>query len=115
MNFWCSRASRYNGGGQVLLPPREGRGGSVDGSALIFGNGEISRRARAWTLRLALTLAVGLVFTVWSSEDAHAVSKQKYYQVGSFCVGEQSSTYEASNEVLYGQSVTRPLAYSYYY
>jgi len=87
----------------------------VDGSALIFGNGEISRRARAWTLRLALTLAVGLVFTVWSSEDAHAVSKQKYYQFGSFCVGEQSSTYEASNEVLYGQSVTRPLAYSYYY
>jgi hypothetical protein len=36
-----------HGGGQVLLPPREGRGGSMHGSTLTLRNGEISRRARA--------------------------------------------------------------------
>jgi hypothetical protein len=88
----------------------------MHGSALTFGNREISRRAWAWTLRLALTLTVGLVFTVWSSEEAHAVSNVDYFPFGSsFCVGERSSTYESSSGFLYGQSVTRPLTYDYYY
>ncbi len=84
----------------------------MDGSALTLANGGTYRRARAWALRLALTLAVGLVFAVGSSEEAHAVSDVGYFPFGSsFCVGERSATYEGSSGFLYGESTTRPLAY----
>src|SRR5215210_2642237 len=103
-------------GGQVLLSPREGRGGNVDCSALTLGAGGTYRQARAWALRLALTLVVGVIFAVGSSKEAYAVSDEGYFPFGSsFCVGEGSSTYQASNGFLYGESVTRPLAYGYFY
>jgi hypothetical protein len=78
----------------------------VHGSALTFRNGEISRRVKAWTLRLALTLTVGLVFTVWSSAEAHAVSNVDYFPFGSsFCVGERATRVRTAG--LPGQQMVR--------
>jgi hypothetical protein len=51
------------------------------------------RRTRTWSVRLALTLLVGVVFALGSSGDAHTVSRETYFTSGSsFCIGERSST-----------------------
>ena len=67
------------------------------------------RKTRAWAIRLALALVVGMAFVVGSSEEAQAVSEAERFRFSSgLCIGEKSSTYMWSpNGGLYGQSVTR--------
>jgi hypothetical protein len=68
-------------------------------------------RMRTWSVRLVLTILVGVAFALGSSGDAHAVSREAYFTLGSsFCISERSSTYQSSfSGVLYGESVTRSL------
>ena len=83
-------------------------------SDLAPGSGGMSRRTRAWLVRLALTLVVGMAFAVVSSEEAQAVSRDQNFRWGAFCVKEQSSTYASySSGVLYGESATWSLG-NYY-
>jgi hypothetical protein len=50
----------------------------------------------------------GLIFAFGWSKEAHAVSDADRTQFTSnFCVEERASTYESSNRVLFGESVTR--------
>ena len=80
-------------------------------SAFAPGAGGLFRRTRTWSVRLVLTILVGVAFALGSSGDAHAVSREAYFTSGSsFCIGERSSTYQSSySGVLYGESVTRSL------
>jgi hypothetical protein len=73
------------------------------------------RWARTWSLRLSLTLLIGVTFTLGASGDAHAVSREAYFTSGSsFCIGERSSIYQSPySGLLYGESVTRSLG-NYY-
>ncbi len=83
-------------------------------SALGTGPGGLSRRARVWFVRLALTLVVGLAFALGSSEEAQAVSDTQRFRWSSsdLCISERSMIYEWSrNGVLYGQSVTKPFRF----
>ena len=83
-------------------------------SAFTLGVGGSFRRARMWSVRLALTLLVGVAFALGAGEDAHAISREAYFTSGPFCVGERSSTYQSPySDVLYGESVTRSLG-NYY-
>lgn len=81
----------------------------MDISATAIGAGRLPRRMRAWAIRLALALVVGLAFVVGSSEEAQAVSDAERFRFSSgLCIGEKSLTYVwPPNGVLYGQSVTR--------
>ena len=84
----------------------------MNGSAGAMVAGKLSRRARAWSVRLVLAFVVGLTFTVSWSEEAYAVSNAEIFRFSSnLCIKERSLTYVWSqDEALYGQSVTRPFS-----
>jgi hypothetical protein len=78
----------------------------VYGSILASRAVRMSHRMRAWSVRLLLMLVVGVAFVVGTSGEARAVSRDRDFSFGSFCVGERSSTYQSSSNALWGESMT---------
>jgi hypothetical protein len=81
----------------------------VNNFALTIGYRQLSCRMTAWSLRVAAVLVVGLVFSLFSSEEAFAVSNEEVFQpTSTLCIKERVATYTQADGVLYGQARTRP-------